>query len=166
MGFLDDLICFDIYSGEVCLQGYDYGGLGLYFVLLYGMQDFVFSFDLFVCLFVVVYCVIMFDLCGYGDFDKLGIYILLYMIVDLYVVILQFGFEWLWFVGYSFGGQIVLQYVVVFFEVLFCVVNVEGIGGFMCESDIFVDDQQWCFCGGIEGLFQFGGCVGCLMVDL
>ncbi|MEM6703528.1 MAG: alpha/beta hydrolase [Acidobacteriota bacterium] len=158
---------FDIHSGDVRLQGYDYGGsVGPPLVLLHGMQDFALSLDPLARALAEGHRVIAFDLRGHGDSDKPGLYTLPHMIADLHAVILQLGLERPRLVGHSLGGQIVSQYAAVFPEIPSCVVNVEGIGGPMREEDIPAEDRQWRLRGGIEGLLHPGGRASRPMVDL
>ena len=148
---------FDIQSGEIRLSGYDYGNHSAPpLVLLHGMQDFALSLDDVARGLAERFRVVSFDLRGHGDSDKPGIYTLPHMVADLHAVILQLGLEKPRLVGHSLGGQIVSQYAALFTEVPSCLVNIEGIGGPMRESDVPAEDRQWRMRTGVEGLLGAG----------
>lgn len=63
------------------------------------------------------YCVIVFDLCGYGEIDKFVVgYDKCNMVCDFVVLFDVFGIECIVFVGYDCGVCVVMCFVKDFFE--------------------------------------------------
>ncbi len=152
--------------GTCTLKGYDYGNQGAPpVVIVHGMQDFALSFDPLAQSLRSRYRVISYDLRGHGDSDKPGIYTMPHLLADLHAVIVQLELERPRLVGHSLGGQVVSQYAGVFADVPEAVVNVEGLGPPMRESDIPLEDRQWNLRTRIQGLLAPAG-PGRPMMDL
>ena len=144
--------------GSCQLRGYDYGNAGAPpLVLIHGMQDFALSFDPLAQALRSTYHVISYDLRGHGDSDKPGIYTMPHLLADLHAVIIQLDLQRPRLVGHSLGGQVVSQYAGVFSDVPEAVVNIEGLGPPMRESDIPMEDRQWNLRTRIQALLSDAG---------
>ena len=152
--------------GTCTLRGYDYGNQGAPpLVLVHGMQDFALAFDPLAQALRGKYRVVTYDLRGHGDSDKPGIYTMPHLLADLHAVIVQLELERPRLVGHSLGGQVVSQYAGVFADMPEAVVNVEGLGPPMRESDIPLENRQWNLRTRIQGLLAAPG-PGRPMMDL
>lgn len=147
-----------IEAGAVKLRAYDYGNPEApSMVIVHGMQDFALALEPLAEAFRTSYRVVSFDLRGHGDSDKPGVYSFGHLEADLLAVIAQLGLERPVLVGHSLGGHLVTQFAAIFNEVPACIVNVEGIGPPMRESDMPVEDRQWRLRAAIQSLLQPSG---------
>ena len=145
----------DVTVGEVTLRTYDYGNAQAPdLVLVHGMQDFALSFDSLAEALSKTHHVVSYDLRGHGDSDKPGSYTMPHFVADLVGLIHHLGLEKPGLVGHSLGGHIVSQLAGIFPDVPSLLINVEGLGAPMRESDLPKDDRQWRFARGIQGLLQ------------
>lgn len=145
-------------TGAVELRAYDYGNPQAQpMVIIHGMQDFALSLAPLAEAFRDAYRVVSFDLRGHGDSGQPGVYTLPYLLADLLAVLARLELERPVLVGHSLGGHLATQFAAIFPEVPSCVVNVEGIGPPMRESDLPVEDRQWRLRTGIQSLLQPAG---------
>lgn len=145
-------------SGAVKLRAWDYGHRDApAMVVIHGMQDFALSLSPLADAFRDDYHVVSYDLRGHGDSDKPGIYTLPHLQADLLAVIAGLELERPVLVGHSLGGHLATQFAAVFPELPSRVVNVEGIGPPMRESDLPVEDRQFRLRNGIQSLLRPAG---------
>lgn len=88
-------------------------------VIYYGYLDYSRFWDEVVSGFVVHYCVLVLDACGYGDSDWIGsggVYYFLDYLFDLCAFLDSIGDFFVWLIGYLMGVSVVFYYAGVFFE--------------------------------------------------
>lgn len=120
----------------LCYYICEWGELGVFiFFLFYGWMDVLVLFQFLVDVLCECWYIVVLDWCGYGQFvwfiDVLGVesYWFVDYVVDFEVIIDYYQLEGqVILVGYSLGVNVVCLYVGIWFECVWCVVDLEGFG--------------------------------------